>query len=79
MDKEGKLRAVEWALKRHYDGKTKLSSYQLCKIEKSILLANKNTVKSDSKKGLKVPIVSAKDLKRVGKIIKGRQKNSTEV
>ena len=55
MDKEGKLRAAEWALKRHYDGKRKLSPYQRREIEKAISLA-KSTVE---KKGPKVPKMSA--------------------
>ena len=65
MDKEGKLRAAEWALKRQYGGKSKLSPYQRRKIEKDISLAN-NTVE---KKGPKVPKISAKDLAELEKNI----------
>ena len=58
MDKNGKMRAAEWALKRHYEGKSKLSPYQLRNIRKSISYEKKTTATGGKIK----PKISSEDL-----------------
>ena len=66
MDKKGKMRAAEWALKRHYDGKSKLSPYQLRKLEKSIMSTQKQP-KNVSTKATKMTAEDMDELKRITK------------
>ena len=60
------MRAVEWALKRHYEGKSKLSPYQLRKIEKSIISTKKQPT-SVSTKPTKITTSDMNELKRITK------------
>ena len=64
MDKNGKMRAAEWALKRHNQGKSKLSPYQLRNIRKSLSLV-KNETATDGK--IK-PKISSEDLAEFKKL-----------
>ena len=57
-------RAAEWALKRHLDGKSKLSPYQLRNIMKAINSASSTTKQKDNKN---ISMMS-KDLDKLKKI-----------
>ena len=60
------MRAAEWALKRHYDCKSKFSPYQLRKLEKSIM-STKKQPKSVSTKPTRITTNDMEELKRITK------------
>ena len=71
MDKsenDGKVRTVEWALKRHFEGKSELSPYQVCNIMKTVTSASRSKTSTTKKK--KNRKVSAEDLAEFKKITK---------
>ena len=76
MDRKQKMgtdqRAAEWALKRHLEGKTKLSPYQLRNIKKAISTASEGRDTKTTKTKTKTSSlqVSYKDLDELKKITK---------
>ena len=76
MDSKQKMgadqRAAEWALKRHLEGKTKLSPYQLRNIKKVISTASEGRDTKTTKTKTKTSSlqVSYKDLDELKKITK---------
>jgi len=76
MDRKQKMgtdqRAAEWALKRHLEGKTKLSPYQLRNIKKVISTSSEGRDTKTTKTKTKTSSlqVSYKDLDELKKITK---------
>jgi len=74
MDRKQKMgtdqRAAEWALKRHLEGKTKLSPYQLRNIKKVISTSSEGTKTTKTKTKTSSLQVSYKDLDELKKITK---------
>ena len=69
-------RAAEWALKRHFEGKSNVSPHQLRNISKATNLASKS---KKAKKKRSITQVTSEDLEELKKKYRTSKRNSTEV
>ena len=69
MDKEGKMRATQWALQQHQEGKSKLSPYQVRNLKK-VTASTRGKMTKTTDKTKKYTKVSAQDMHELKKLNK---------